>query len=71
MATQVIGHQRATAIPQGTNVGWQSVRDFFTSVGELVGVYFASPLNLDLLDPQYRAELTVKERAEIDAYLLG
>ncbi len=70
MATQVIGHQRATVAPQGMNVGWNSVRDFFTSMGELAGVYFASPWNLDVLDSRYRAELSVKERAEIDTFLL-
>ena len=71
MATQVIGHQRATAIPQGPKVGWNSVRDFLTSMGELAGIYFASPWNLDVLDPQYRAKLSVKEKAEIDTYVLG
>lgn len=71
MATQVIGHQRAAAVPQGMNVGWNSVRDFFTSMGELAGVYFASPWNLDVLDFRYRAKLSVAEKAEIDRYLLG
>jgi len=71
MATQVIGHQRAMAAPQGMNVGWNSVRDFFTSMGELAGVYFASPWNLDVLDSRYRAKLSVAEKAEIDPYLLG
>jgi len=51
MATQVIGHQRATAVPQGTIVGWNSVRDFFIGMGELAGVYFASIWNFDVLDP--------------------
>ena len=69
MATQVIGHQRVIAVPQGMNVGWNSVRDFFTSMGELAGIYFASPWNIDVLDPQYRAKLSVKERVEIDTYL--
>ena len=71
MATQVIGHQRATVAPQGMNVGWNSVRDFFTSMGELAGVYFASPWNLDVLDSRYRAKLSVAEKAETDPYLLG
>ena len=71
MATQVIGHQRATAIPQGTKVGWNSVRDFFSSIGELAGVYLASPRNLDVLDTRYRAKLSVAEKAEIDFYVLG
>ena len=71
MATQVIGHQRTTAPPQGMNVGWNSVRDFFTSMGELAGVYFASPWNLDVLDSRYRAKLSFAEKAEIDPYLLG
>ncbi len=71
MATQVIGHRRATVAPQGMNVGWNSVRDFFTSMGELAGVYFASPWNLEVLDSRYRAKLSVAEKAEIDPYLLG
>ena len=71
MVTQVIGHQRATVAPQGMNVGWNSVRDFFTGMGELAGVYFASPWNLDVLDSRYRAKLSVAEKAEIDPYLLG
>ncbi len=71
MATQVIGQQRATAVPQGTNVGWKSVMDFFNSMGELVGVYFVSPWNLDVLGSQYRAKLSVKEKAEMDVVLLG
>ncbi len=71
MTTQVIGHQRATATTQGMNVGWNSVRDFFTSIGELAGVYFAPPWNLDVSGPQYRADVSVNGRVEIETNLWG
>ncbi len=69
MATQVIGHQRATAAPQGMNVGWNSVRDFFTSMGELAGVYFASPW--EVFGPQHQAKHSVKERVGMDSSRSG
>ena len=42
MATQVIGNQKAVAVPQRINSGWQKVREFFTGMGQLAEVHFGS-----------------------------
>ena len=46
------------------------IEDFFTTIGELFELYFASPATIETLDPRHRAHLTEKEKAEGDVSLL-
>ena len=47
----------------------KKIRNYFSTVMELKDIYFGSPMRLDFLDIEYRANLSFKDKAYIDAPL--
>lgn len=61
MALQVID-RRQTARVREYYPGWERVRGFFGSIGELAIMSFNSGATLELLDSRCRSNLTIRER---------
>ncbi|HAL48174.1 MAG: hypothetical protein FI707_11645 [SAR202 cluster bacterium] len=66
MATQIIGIQ-IEVTGQEQNSG--KIAGFVETVKELAGVYFNTNGGSQMMDPAYRANLTVEQKSEIDADL--
>ncbi len=71
MATQTMSNQGVQVVErQGENL-WDRVKDFFSPVTDVLHIYIGGPMSIDYLGSDYRANLSVQERAQIDADLLG
>ena len=69
MALEVIGREMVR-VPHQKSAVREKIEDFFTTIGELFELYFASPGTIASLDPKNRAHLTEKKKAESDVSLL-
>ena len=71
MATHTTSHQGVQVVErQGENL-WDKVKDFFSPVTDVLDIYIKGPMSIDSFRSDYRANLSVRERAEFDAALLG
>ena len=59
----------AIIIPEEKKGLSEKIKNFFSTVMELKRIYFGGSMRLDYLDNEYRANLSVEEKAMIDADL--
>ena len=69
MALEVIGREMVR-VPHQKSAVREKIEDFFTTIGELFELCFASSGTIATLNPKNRAHLTEKEKAEDDIGLL-
>jgi hypothetical protein len=70
MQTKTMPERTALSIPDERKELPNKARGFFISVSETLERFLDSR-SIALLDPKYRAGLSAKSKAEIDAYLSG
>ena len=71
MATQAIRQPAAEVIRSEERELWERVTDAFSPVTDFFDSCFIAPWSLETLDSNYRSTLSVKEKSEVDAHLLG
>ena len=59
----------AFIIPEEREGLSEKIKNFFSTLMELKGIYFGGSMRLDYLDKEYRANLSVQEKSLIDADL--
>ena len=69
--TTITANTNNVAVKESKEYGRHPLINFFSSAGELLGVYFSSPGSITSLDADHRASLTAREETEADADLMG
>jgi len=71
MATQAINIQKVVGIPQSENASLTKIKDMVSTVTEFFGMCFATHAGIEVMDPDFRSNLSVQERSQVDCSLLS